>query len=1269
MTNKRSTKRALIASAISLLLCFTMLLGTTYAWFTDSVTSTNNIIKSGNLDIVLEYYDADAKDWAKVDENTNVFSDQLWEPGHTEVVYLRVTNAGSLALKYNLGVNVYSETPGVNVAGNTFMLSDYIMFGVDDGKTPSYADRDAAIEAVKDNAKIISKGYAKSNALTPEVNNVDNLALVVYMPETVGNDANHKTGTNPPVINLGLNLFATQTEYEEDSFGDDYDATAPWVGNADTAWYDNAAAGTVDFTLDTAAELAGLAQIVNSGKDSFEGKTITLAADLDLNNTPWTPIGDRSATAVKFNGTFNGAGHTISNLKVVGSKGVGLFGATWNSAHIENVKVVNAYVSGNDYVGTIVGGGYLSKNCIKNCTVENATVIATPYLMENGKYDGGAKAGVIAGQIYNGHIIGNTVKNSTVSAYRDLGGIVGMLAIDGGAGVEASGNTVENVTLSYVGVAGAYADNTANGNMAAVVGRAGENVTVSGNTDTGVTENEANKGVTAIYTVDELVAFAAKVNGGNNFAGKTVILGADIDLSNREWTPIGTDATPFNGTFDGNGKTISNLKITSGKSNVGLFGRTNDGEIKNLTVENALVTGRLNVGVVAGTPYTSKFTNITVAGHVEVNGFAYVGGVGGKNAYADWTNIAVKVDETSYVKANSVENGTAYRTYVGGVVGFMGEGGHTFENVTSNIDVIGSTCDVGGITGIAHYDNSFINCVSTGDVTITDAAEAAEAEEIGGIAGVWHNETGHTVTFKDCEFTGTLTSNFTDGVDLSNNTITGKAYNATGKGTLVIINYYDHDGATYVKDGVTGEDTLYVVPADYAESTFTVADGTEAIGNFAFASNSNVKEVNLPSTVRDLGRGFDSSTVEKVVLNEGLTTISSRAFRSTTALKEVVISSTVTTIADNAFQKSGIKTITIPANVKTIGENAFGASLVETVIIEGDIDIEGYAFRGCSKLSTVYLNGLNVNFVKSTLNGRDSMWFCNGESNNPNTSNITFYVKNDIIKERVLTAMGAERNNTTVICEQTPAAGENGDSLGYYIDNNGNAYAYDSSALKNALASDAEQVYVGAGEYVSFPTSSVKEGTTIVCSEGTVFEGTSQLNIKGSTVVGATFSNNSGTSVTQTINGTFKDCEFTGSNALRYCYAGETVVFENCVFDGAVYGVHFDGGANDVTFKNCVISGFNAFGGAVTKLTLEGCTFKKGIGGYNGVNLWGDTDVKNCTFIFDGTASEWIDLMGSNKTATFENCVVTDGVNEKDIKTVIGDYGTGNTIIVDGVEL
>ena len=291
--------------------------------------------------------------------------------------------------------------------------------------------------------------------------------------------------------------------------------------------------------------------------------------------------------------------------------------------------------------------------------------------------------------------------------------------------------------------------------------------------------------VKIVASVEDLKGVAADVNNGtNNFSGQFVVLAADIDLANEPWTPIGNSENKFEGTFDGLDNTISNLVVNGGsKSYQGLFGFTQNGEIKNLKINNADVTGRLGVGVLAGSPYTSKYTNITLTGHVEVNGMSYVGGLGGRNAYANWEDITIDVDETSYVNANSVENGTAYRTYVGGVVGFMGEGGHSLTNVISNIDVIGSTCDVGGIVGIAHYGNSFFKCSSSGDVTITDAAEVADAEEMGGIAGVWNNG-GADVTFEGCAYTGKLSANV--DADLTDNTIVGAAYSTTGNGNLII---------------------------------------------------------------------------------------------------------------------------------------------------------------------------------------------------------------------------------------------------------------------------------------------------------------------------------------------------------------------------------------------------------------------------------------------------------------------------------------------------
>ena len=198
-----------------------------------------------------------------------------------------------------------------------------------------------------------------------------------------------------------------------------------------------------------------------------------------------------------------------------------------------------------------------------------------------------------------------------------------------------------------------------------------------------------------------------------------------------------------------------------------------------------------------------------------------------------------------------------------------------------------------------------------------------------------------------------------------------------------------------------------------------------------------------------------------------------------------------------------------------------------------------------------------------------------------------------------------------------------------------------SAELKDSIdkMEEGETVVVAEGNYGTFPE--VGKNVTIYCEEGTVFEGKSGLSINGSTVVGATFSNPGDTAATSTINGSFKDCDFVGGNGLRWAYAGETCYFENCLFEGSLYGAHFDGGANDVTYKNCVLSGFNAFAGAITQLTFDGCTFKDGPSAYNGANLWGSTTFKNCEFTFDGSAStEWIDCISTTGTYKFDNCTI-----------------------------
>lgn len=228
MSNR--TKKALFSSVLALLLCATILLGSTYAWFTDAVTTSQNKIVVGNLDIELHFSRHSTTsagfDWQMVDSNSNIFDDTaLWEPGHVEIAYLWAKNAGTLALEFDLTIEIAAEQEGTNVFNETFWLSDHLKAGLIELTTIApYTSHDAAKTAIKDTAYGL-KSYKDSDVLLYKEAKL--YALIVYMPEEVGNEANYLTGTEPPHIDLGLNLFATQTPHENDSFGPDYDADAP----------------------------------------------------------------------------------------------------------------------------------------------------------------------------------------------------------------------------------------------------------------------------------------------------------------------------------------------------------------------------------------------------------------------------------------------------------------------------------------------------------------------------------------------------------------------------------------------------------------------------------------------------------------------------------------------------------------------------------------------------------------------------------------------------------------------------------------------------------------------------------------------------------------------------------------------------------------------------------------------------------------------------------------------------------------------------------
>ncbi len=326
MNTKKATKRALLTSVMALVMCVVMLVGTTFAWFTDTASTGVNKIQAGNLDIELAYKNSTTGgEFKKADKSTPVFDNNaLWEPGHVEYVVLKIRNAGNLALKYKLGINIASETGSTNVDGNAFNLSDYIRFAVIDGDK-SNLGRDALV-AEAGAGTVLSTGYTKENhLLAGTTDNEKTVTLVVWMPTTVGNEANHKTDVAAPSIDLGIKVDATQYTYEKDSFDNTYDA--------------GAAASELKQGV-TIGGIAGVAGSYDTIQDAYEAVKAMLVANSGLAEQPlsaeafnafftdggkitWTIYGNQKVTDVRmfsFGRAANrfGEGRHITEINIVG---------------------------------------------------------------------------------------------------------------------------------------------------------------------------------------------------------------------------------------------------------------------------------------------------------------------------------------------------------------------------------------------------------------------------------------------------------------------------------------------------------------------------------------------------------------------------------------------------------------------------------------------------------------------------------------------------------------------------------------------------------------------------------------------------------------------------------------------------------------------------------------------------------------------------------------------------------------------------------------
>ena len=279
MTNRKSTKRALLGSVMAMVLCLAMLVGATFAWFTDTASTNVNKIQAGNLDVVLEMQNADGK-WVSAEGKTLDFVKAadakgeaiLWEPGCTyELPALRIRNNGNLALKYKVIIT------GINGSAKLNTVIDWTIGDVAMGAEQHLA-------------------AGESNAFT----------IKGHMQESAGNEY-----MNESIDGIAITVVATQDTVESDSFNNTYDANATYpvvaVGDVntdgDTVLKDKEEDHTIQVTVPAGALDEGVQSLKLEVVKSATPAGVKVASTESSQSYEVT-MKDQSGNAVSTNGTL-----------------------------------------------------------------------------------------------------------------------------------------------------------------------------------------------------------------------------------------------------------------------------------------------------------------------------------------------------------------------------------------------------------------------------------------------------------------------------------------------------------------------------------------------------------------------------------------------------------------------------------------------------------------------------------------------------------------------------------------------------------------------------------------------------------------------------------------------------------------------------------------------------------------------------------------------------------------------------------------------------
>lgn len=551
MNNTKTTKRALLSSVTAMFICVAMLIGTTFAWFTDSASTAVNKIQAGTLDVQLLDADGNSLEgqtlaWQKASGHAS--ETVLWEPGCTyKLQPITIKNAGNLALKYKVIISGIKGSAKLNEA------IVWTIAGADIGTEYHLT-------------------AGSTNTLTIEG----------HMREDAGNEYQGLS-----IDGIGITVAATQDTVEYDSNNNTYDTNATYL-NKDASG---------NYLISNANELVFFAKAINTKMAPYSDadKTFKLTADIDLGGRRWAPVGRMIDTygigeESTFRGNFDGGNYTISNFNVDtvdgvagvdDNKGAGLFGAVKGT--ISNLKVKNATIVTAHWAGAIAG---VIQGTVKKCSVDNITINCLPEWTGT-KWDNGDKAGSIVGYLGSGNVTECTAKNVNITAYRDMGGIVGC------SNGTVTNNTVgENVNITY--------DNDATRNYNNYTSAAQHNIGDYIGRD--ADENDTGNTGTANYVRGETAGTAEELNdilagyASNSGESITVELTKDFDMANN-WTTYNIEN--YNGvnslTINGNGHKITNLNAPLIR---GAFAGGGVITINDLTISNANISQNAdNLGI------------------------------------------------------------------------------------------------------------------------------------------------------------------------------------------------------------------------------------------------------------------------------------------------------------------------------------------------------------------------------------------------------------------------------------------------------------------------------------------------------------------------------------------------------------------------------------------------------------------------------------------------------------------------------------------------